>query len=671
MTSAGSGFVHAPEGDYYIAEHDVSGAFDGDLVEIVPKARKSNQVRSASFPGSSSSLQAPAARIARVLQRTHETLLGRYEVADPFGVVVAQDRGVPYDIFTMRSENPDIEDGSLVRVRIVQYPTRRDAACGVIEEVLGKAGDCDIDIESVIARHRLETRFSESSIRQASIARVDVEGALQEGYRDLRDSLVFTIDPHDARDFDDALSIEELDGGVSLLRVHIADVSHYVEWGTSIDLDARRRATSVYLADRVIPMLPPRLSDEICSLMTGAARRALTLEATIDDEGRMVHSRFYPSVIESKARLSYDQAQCIIDAQEDESPDDVLLECLDKLPKPRGGIPLDAEKLSFLRPAIVRLHALARRRAQMRADAGGIEFETTEAHVRLDEGGIPLSVELRRKSAATSMVEEAMQLANECAARRLVADERPALFRIHDNPSSEGLADVVGLLAEYDHVGAIDVEGFVSGNPFCIQEVLSRVRGQACGGVVTRMVLRSMQRAVYSDACSPHFALASKHYCHFTSPIRRYPDLVVHRMLKALFFGNPSTYSDQVGNLSWLARHCSDMERVSEVVARETQEIKLVEYMGRFVGSVVSGTIVSIVRQGVYIQLENTCEGFAPLRFLGDERFAIDPHGWRLCGEESGREYLLGQRVSARIVEAVPAKRKLGLRMVEQEDDLA
>ena len=286
VVHAGSfGFVRTAEGEYFIPESKMAGAFDGDLVEVAPLPAR----------GASDGARAdrPAARVLRVIDRSHDIVVGRYEVAEPFGVVVPEDHNIPYDIFTMRADSPDIPDGALVRVRMTAYPSRHEAACGVIEEVLGMADDATVSVESIIARAKLETVFSEGALAQADAAVLDEVGALAAGYRDIRDRMVFTIDPADARDFDDALSLEPAEdfrkhGAVWRLGVHIADVSHYVEWNSSLDLDARRRAASVYLVDRVIPMLPEQLSNGLCSLNPGETRRCMTCGVYLDEDWRPV-----------------------------------------------------------------------------------------------------------------------------------------------------------------------------------------------------------------------------------------------------------------------------------------------------------------------------------------------------------------------------------------------
>lgn len=636
VSAAGYGFVQTAEGEFFVPASKMGGAFDGDMVEIAPTHVNPQHKQPHKAYGKQG--DKPSGRVVRVVNRAHESVVGRYEVAEPFGVVVPEDRRIPYDIFTMRKDYPHVRDGDAVRVRITTYPSRNEAATGVIEEVIGRAEDEDLAIDMIVARHKLETAFSDASIEQAEKAEVDVAGALGEGYRDLRDRFVFTIDPADARDFDDAISIDEVDGLVRL-GVHIADVSHYVPWNSSIDLDARRRATSVYLVDRVIPMLPEELSNDICSLKPGEPRRAMTADMFLDGSFEVKRATFYPSVIESKARLSYEEAQEALGGDGSASIDGAL-----------------ADKLH-------RLHEVACGLADARRRAGGIDFDTTEAKVRLDSGGEPEAIVLRRRTDATEMIEEAMVLANNQVASYLSERGFPSVYRVHEPPSPESLAELVPVLQEFDYLKTVSASAFSAGSPTAIQAVLGRAAGRPEAELVSTLVLRSMKRAEYKSECGPHFGLASDAYTHFTSPIRRYPDLIVHRMLKAQLFGKPGTFEQQVHSLAWLAKHSSEMERIAEAAARESQEYKMIEYLSRDVGAAFNAVIAGVASYGFFVRLENTAEGLVPLKELGAEYFALDARRHQLVGQESGTVYRLGQRVRVVLEAAYPRERKLDFRL--------
>lgn len=637
VSAAGYGFVQTAEGEFFVPSSKMGGAFDGDMVELAP-SHVNPQHKQPHKGHSGKKGDKPSGRVVRVVGRAHESIVGRYEVAEPFGVVVPEDRRIPYDIFTMRKDYPHVQDGDAVRVRIATYPSRTEAATGIIEEVIGRADDEDLAIDVIIARHKLETVFSDASLEQARDARVDGEEALREGYRDLRDRFVFTIDPADARDFDDAISIEKVDGLVRL-GVHIADVSHYVPWNSSIDLDARRRATSVYLVDRVIPMLPEELSSDICSLKPGEPRRVMTADLYLDENFEVKRRIFYPSLIESHARLTYEEAQ----------------EALDGMPVASVGKDLAVRLAS--------LHDVACGLANKRRQEGGIDFDTTEAKVKLDADGAPVDIVLRRRTDATEMIEEAMILANSEVASYLHERGFPSLYRVHEPPSPESLAELVPVLQEFDYLKTVSASAFSAGNPKAIQAVLQRAAGRPEAELVSMLVLRSMKRAEYRSECEQHFGLASDAYTHFTSPIRRYPDLVVHRMLKAHLFGKPETFEQQVHNLTWLAKHSSAMERIAETASRESQEYKLVEYLSHDVGAAFDAVIAGVASYGFFVRLDNTAEGLVPLKELGDEYFALDAKRHQLVGQESGAAYRLGQRIRVVLEAANPRERKLDFRL--------
>ena len=756
VRSGGFGFVQTAEGEFFIPETKMAGAFDGDLVEIAPLAARPASGAGARDRGQDQehakrSGALPAARVLRVIDRAHDTVVGRYEVAEPFGVVVPADPRIRHDIFTMRADRPDIEDGALVRVRITTFPSRNTAATGVIEEVIGRADDEDVAVDLIVARHKLETVFSKGACAEARAAVLDEEGALVEGYRDLRDRFTFTIDPADARDFDDALSLdsvvlpndgtldaaasrstrsraadeglrnevrdalainpssgtaetladllsrpgyqEKVSSGIRFVRghdlstvrwrlgVHIADVSHYVPWNSSIDMDARRRATSVYLVDRVIPMLPEKLSGDLCPLKPGEVRRTMTADLYLDGEGRLVGYELYPALIRSQARLSYDEAQAMLDTAascdalsrdvEEDSLDGVRRAFTDAaasdVERNSSEIFESADLSESLAWRLRELSRIAKTRAAMREWAGGLDFDTEEARVRLDEDGQPIGIELRRKTDATSLVEEAMILANETVAAHLRDAKFPSLYRVHEQPAADSLAALVPVLQEFSWFAEVNPDALIAGDPHVLQHILAASAGRPEGVLVSSLVLRSMKRAVYRPACEPHFGLASEAYTHFTSPIRRYPDLVVHRMLKAQVTHRGEKFDQEVAALAWIAEHSSDMERVAEKAARESQEFKIIEYLEQFVGQSFSAVVSGVTTYGVYVRLDNTAEGLVPMRSLGNEYFAFDPVLHRLVGQDTGITYRLGQRMPVALVSADPRAGRLDFRPVRND----
>ena len=404
LNPEGYGFVRTSEGEFFVPHAKLGGAFDGDLVEVAPLPANASKGRSHEGFGGGRYAHKPAARVVSVVERAHEVVVGRFEAAEPFGVVMPLDPHIPYDIFTQLSEAPDVEDGAIVRVRIAQFPSRNSAATGHIEEVLEHVDGLDEGVDAVVARHKFETAFSDAALAEARGASIDEVGALASGYRDLRERFVFTIDPDDARDFDDALSIEQVEGQGRLLwriGVHIADVSHYVEWGSALDLAARRRGMSVYLVDRVIPMIPEELSCGLCSLAPGEVRRSMTVELYVDERAQLARYEIYPALIRSNARLTYGEALEMLGG---EGEDEVAAgEGVGYAPHSQG------QRETSLRKRLLQLSRLASLRHAQRERKGGIDVDQPEARVKLDEAGRPQGVELRRKNAATSLVEEMIE----------------------------------------------------------------------------------------------------------------------------------------------------------------------------------------------------------------------------------------------------------------------
>ena len=713
LNPEGYGFVRTSEGEFFVPHAKLGGAFDGDLVEVAPLPANASKGRSREGSGGGRYGHKRVARVVSVIERAHEVVVGRFEAAEPFGVVVPLDPHIPYDIFTQLSEAPDVEDGAIVRVRIAQFPSRNSAATGHIEEVLEHVDGLDEGIDAVVARHKFETAFSDAALAEARGASIDEVGALASGYHDLRERFVFTIDPDDARDFDDALSVEQVkDQGRSLWRigVHIADVSHYVEWGSALDLAARRRATSVYLVDRVIPMIPEELSCGLCSLTPGEVRRSMTVDLYVNERAQLARYEIYPALICSNARLTYGEAlemlggegepvtfeggkhtPCSDSPALENSPlgcsrraelraehasrphseiedQPVAVEGLYRatVPENAGHTPHSQEQReTSLRKRLRQLSRLASLRHAQRERKGGIDFDQPEARVKLDEAGRPQGVELRRKNTATSLVEEMMIWANEVVAEHLSRAKFPCVYRVHEAPDLEGLAQLVPIFEEFPWFEKIDPVGFFTGSQHALQQAVSASRGRAEGELVSSLVLRSMKRAVYREKNCGHYGLASATYCHFTSPIRRYPDLMVHRMLKAELFGRPEKFDQMTTNLGWICEHSSGMEREADDAQRESEELKLAEYLQQFVGQSFSAIVSGVSQGGLYARLENTAEGFIPVRTLGDDYFSFDAARYTLTGEETGARYRLGQRIAVVLFAVDPRVPQIDLRLAQ------
>ena len=610
MTRRGYGFVEAPEGDIYISRRDTAGAMHRDVVAVRPYAKRSQEGRSGV--------------VERIVERANATVVGSYEQHGGVGIVVPSDPRLRTDVFVHRKDANGATEGDIVVVRLTVYPGHASAAQGVIEEVLGKPDTPGIAIEIIIREHGLETEFGEPALEEAKSVALDVEAAIasEADRKDVRDWFTVTIDPVDARDFDDAITLERVDGGIRL-GVHIADVSHYVPWDSAIDLDARRRATSVYLVDRVLPMLPEELSNGICSLNPGEDRLAFSVVMDLDRNAVVQSYRAFPSVMRSDRRLNYDEVQ----------------EWLD------GTSPFPDEQTEALLRDFARSAAAIGKR---RVARGGLDFESVEAKVRLAEDGKPLEVILRQRTQATNMIEEAMILANEVVASHMSRAKAPMVYRIHEDPDPEALAQIAVILKEFDYP-IKDIQG---ATPATFQKIIAFAHTRPEKLLINSLLLRAMERARYVDYLAPHFGLASKAYCHFTSPIRRYPDLIVHRLLKAQLRrqleSDPLAVS-MSGELEWLAEHSSVMEREAESAEHDSVRYKLAELMAEHVGEVFSGIVTGVQSFGLFVQLENTAEGLLHVEAMPDDYYRLDAEHFMLVGEKNGRRFRLGQRIAVRI----------------------
>ena len=581
----------------------------------------------------------PLGAVAGVVERAHTAFMATYRDDGGLRVLMPLDERLLHDFLLDPADTAPAElgctDGDLVSARIVSYPTRTQAGVAAVErKVDARAGGC-VAIEAIIASHDLQTAFDADVEREAAALRLDVDEALSRPERcDLRERFVVTVDPDDARDFDDALSYEPLEGGGCLVGVHIADVSHYVVPDGAIDRAARLRATSVYLADRVIPILPEELSCGLCSLVPGEDRLAMTVDLRLDARGRVRGADMYPSVIRSKGRFTYRQVDAVLRGEEVASP-----VC--------PGV--DAPDLAWFFGC---LDAVRVQREALRRERGAIEFVTSEARVRLDSDGTPVGVEVRRRTPATGLVEEAMLMANEAVARRLEASGLPCAFRVHEPPDHDALAGLVPLLSE---LGCLDAEsraGLLRCDSHAVQRVLDAVAGRPEEELVSSLLLRAMKRATYEPQNGGHYGLAAEAYCHFTSPIRRYPDLSVHRTVKLLLGGSikPSRRRELVYQVPGMCAQSSKMERVAAECSAQSQAVKIAEYMQQFIGQVFEGVVVSVQPFGLFVRLRLTqAEGLLHVAELGGGPWAFDEARCELSSAEGACTLRLGQTVEVRV----------------------
>ena len=624
VSMRGSGTVHTQEGDFHIPGRHVAEAMNGDRVFV----RR--------VPGVHDGM--PVGAVAGVVERAHTTFAATLVDDGHLRVLVPLDERLCHDFIVEAADRtPQIlgcADGDLVSARILAYPTRSAAGVATVERRIEAQNTSQVAIEAIIASHDLQTLFDPEVVEEACALRLDVGAALAEPLRrDIRDRFVVTVDPDDARDFDDAVSFEPLPEGGCLLGVHIADVSAYVAQDGPIDMAARARATSVYLADRVIPMLPEELSCDLCSLVPAQDRLAMTVDMRLNAQGRVETAEVYPSVIRSKGRFTYREVDAILAG---EAPDcDGHPDC--------AAVDLHA--------FFAGLDGVSRLRQALRRERGAIEFVSSEAKVRLDDEGMPVGVDVRRSTRATRLIEEAMLAANEAVARRLVATGLPCPFRVHEPPDHDSMAGLVGLLAELGCLTPPIKAGLLACDPHAVQAVLDEVAGKPSEEFVSGLLLRAMKRATYEPENLGHYGLGAAAYCHFTSPIRRYPDLMVHRILKQVLAGR--TGSKTRRELAYLmpgvCAQSSKMERVAAECATLSQSVKIAEYMEGFIGQVFEGVIVSVQPFGMFVRIGLTqAQGLLHTRDLGGE-WDYDETRFELVNREGTGVYRLGQTVEVRV----------------------
>lgn len=631
--SRGFGFVETGEDeeDIFIPADDTGTALHGDRVQVlVGRDEKQGRRREGT--------------VVKILERGTKEIVGTFQREADYGFVLCDNQKFSKDVYISPKNSIGIRDGEKVVAEITDYGSPRRKPEGRITEKLGNLHSPGADILAIVKSYQIPSEFPERVLNQAMRVPDHVQEADRSGREDLTGLMTVTIDGEDAKDLDDAVSLTK-ENGIYHLGVHIADVSNYVQGGSALDKEALKRGTSVYLADRVIPMLPERLSNGICSLNQGVDRLTLSCLMDIDEKGNVTDHRIVESVICVDRRMSYSQVRRILEDGETETSREY-----------REYVPMFflMKELS----GILRSH---------RHNRGSIDFDFPESKITLNGAGRAIDVQPYESNAATEIIEDFMLLANETVAREYCRGEYPFVYRTHENPDPE---KVEGLLSLLRHQG---VKVQKSGEEITskeIQEILEKIQGLPNEGMISRMTLRTMKQAKYTTECSGHFGLAARYYCHFTSPIRRYPDLQIHRIIRDNLRGRlqregRTEHYREI--LEEVARQSSVCERRAQEAERESDKMKKAEYMSYHLGEEFDGIISGVAGYGFYVELDNTVEGLVHISSLRDDYYSYDQENMELRGELTKKVYYLGQRVRVRTSDADPLKRTVEFTLAEGE----
>ena len=618
------------EKDVFIPSSFINGAMNGDRILVqITREDKNGKKREG--------------EVIQILERANTKIIGVYEDSKNFGFVIAEDTRINQDIFISKKDRNGAKDGDVVVVEITKWPEKRRSPEGVVKEVLGQKGDKGLDILTIIKKYGLPEEFPPKV--QAFASGIDEEIPLKEYKRrkDLRDVRMVTIDGEDAKDLDDAVSIERLDNGRYRLGVHIADVSHYVREKNPLDKEALKRGTSVYLIDRVIPMLPKKLSNGICSLNPKVDRLTLSCIMDIDSSGKVLDHEIVESVIRTNERMTYTDVTKIL----------------------KDNDPELSKRYDYLLDDFKAMEELCNILYKKRTKRGAIDFEFEESKIILNEFGKPIDIKPYEREIANRIIEEFMLVCNETVAEHMFWSHLPFVYRIHEDPDEEKLEKFREFIYNLGYI--VKWNGEVK--PRNLQEILEKVRGKKEETVVSTLLLRSMMRAKYSPECVGHFGLAAKYYCHFTSPIRRYPDLQIHRIIKE--FINGKIDDDRSKKLTALvdyaARQSSETENIATEAEREVDDLKKAEYMLDRIGEEFEGIVSSVTSFGMFVELPNTIEGLIHITALDDDYYIYDENHLCLMGERTKKIYRLGDFVKVRCSKVDIPNREIYFDMVEDE----
>lgn len=614
----GFGFVEieGQDEDIFIPESDTGTAMHQDKVRIIIRNDKKEGKRQEGV-------------VVKVLERGMPEIVGTYQLNRDFGFVISDNPKFSKDIFIPRKEAAGIKNGDKVIVVITDYGSGNKNPEGKIKENLGNIRTPGTDILAIVKSFGIPSEFPEKVMKQAQRVPDHVLDADRDGRLDLRHLQTVTIDGEDAKDLDDAISLTK-EGDIYHLGVHIADVSNYVQYNSALDREALKRGTSVYLADRVVPMLPERLSNGICSLNQGEDRLALSCLMDINEKGKVVSHQIAETVINVNERMCYTDVKNILEDTDEEAK----------------------KRYDALIPMFFMMKELSGILRNSRHHRGSIDFDFPESKIILNAAGKAIDVKPYEANVATKIIEDFMLMANETVAQEYCTEEIPFVYRTHDNPDPEKVESLLTLL----HNQGVKIQKAKEEiTPKEIQQIIESIEGLPNEAMISRLVLRSMKQAKYTTECSGHFGLAAKYYCHFTSPIRRYPDLQIHRIIKdnlrgrLMREGRTEHYAEI---LDEVARQSSVCERRADEAERESDKLKKAEYMSYHLGEEFEGIISGVTGWGLYVELPNTVEGLVHVNTLRDDYYVFDQESYELCGEMTKKVYKLGDKVRVRVADA-------------------
>ncbi|MDY2813124.1 MAG: ribonuclease R [Dorea sp.] len=630
----GFGFVviEGENSDIFVEEKDTAGAFDGDKVEVIITKEPQGRSREG--------------KIVRIVERGILRVVGLYQMrpGKNYGFVIPDNQKILQDIFVPVEKSKGAIDGHKVVVELTSYGETGKKPEGKVVEIIGHVHDPGTDIMSIVKAYDLPVEFSEKILNQAVRVAKEVSEADMAGRKDLRNWQMVTIDGEDARDLDDAVSVTQ-DGENYILGVHIADVTNYVQENSALDREAKERGTSVYLVDRVIPMLPHKLSNGICSLNEGEDRLALSCIMTVDPSGHVIDHEIAETVIHVDRRMTYTSVKKILENQDVQ----------------------EIEKYKELVPMFLRMQELSGIIRERRRKRGSIDFDFPETKMILDKKGKPVEIRPYDRNVATKIIEDFMLLANETVAEEYYWRELPFVYRTHEAPDDEKIRTLATFINNFGysmHVGVNEIR------PKEIQKLLAKVENTSEEALISRLALRSMKQARYTPENTGHFGLAANYYTHFTSPIRRYPDLQIHRIIKDNLRGrmNQEKIEHYQSILPDVTKHSSEMERRAEEAERETVKLKKVEYMQEHIDEVFEGVISSITKWGMYVELPNTVEGLVHVVNMMDDHYEYDAEHYRMIGMRTHKTYKLGQKILVRVLDADRLMRTIDFEIADEGD---